>query len=54
VNELVLGLPPAGKNVSTETEDIVGIRHHATTDEETSELARVVVNCRVCELAIAL
>jgi hypothetical protein len=25
---------PAGKNVSTEAEDIVGIRHQATTGED--------------------
>jgi hypothetical protein len=32
-NELVVGQSPAGKNVSTEAEDIVGIRHPATTGE---------------------
>jgi hypothetical protein len=28
---------PAGKNVSTEVEDIVGIRHQATTGEATAD-----------------
>jgi hypothetical protein len=32
--ELVLGQSPAGKNLSTETKDIVGIRQQATTNEE--------------------
>jgi hypothetical protein len=30
-NALVVRQTPAGKNVSTEVEDIVGIRHQATT-----------------------
>jgi hypothetical protein len=33
-NELVVELSPAGKNVSTEAEDIGGIRHQATADED--------------------
>jgi hypothetical protein len=33
-NELVVRQSPAGKKVSTEVEDIVGIRHHATTGED--------------------
>jgi hypothetical protein len=46
---------PAGKNVSMEAEDIVGIRHQATTGEDTVVyLVRGVVNCRVCYLTIAL
>jgi hypothetical protein len=32
--ELVLGQSTAGKNVSTEAEDIVGIRREATTGEQ--------------------
>jgi hypothetical protein len=32
-NELVVGQPPAGKNLRTEVEDIVGIRHQTTTGE---------------------
>jgi hypothetical protein len=32
INELVVGQLPAGKNVSTEAEDIVEIRHQATTE----------------------
>jgi hypothetical protein len=35
----------------------VGVRYQATTGEETADwkdLMRAVVNCRVCELAIAL
>jgi hypothetical protein len=37
--------------VSTEEEDIVGIRHQETTGEDTvdwEDLVRAVVNCRVC------
>jgi hypothetical protein len=32
-NELVVRQSPAGKNVSAEAEDIVGVRHPATTGE---------------------
>jgi hypothetical protein len=49
VNELVVGQWPAGKNVSTEAEDIVGIRHQATSGEDTpdsEDVVRAVVNCR--------
>jgi hypothetical protein len=35
-NELVVGQSPAGNNLSTEAEDIVGIHHQATTDEDTA------------------
>jgi hypothetical protein len=57
LNELVVGQLPAGKNMSTEAEDIVGIHHQAVTGVNTAEwevLVRAVVNCRVCELAITL
>jgi hypothetical protein len=56
-NELIVGQSPAGKNVSTEADDIVEICHQATTGEDISDcedLLRAVVNCRVCELAIEL
>jgi hypothetical protein len=56
-NELVVGQLPASKNVSTETEDFVQICHQATTGEDTSDwedLVHAVVNCRLCELVIAL
>jgi hypothetical protein len=56
-NELVVGQSPAGKNVSTEAEDIVGIRHQATTGEDIADWkdwVRAVVNWRVGKLAIAL
>jgi hypothetical protein len=46
-----------GKNVNTETDDIVGIRHQATTGADTAlweDLVRAIVNCEVCELAITL
>jgi hypothetical protein len=33
-NELLVRQSPAGTNVSTEAEDIVGIRHRATTVED--------------------
>jgi hypothetical protein len=39
-HELVVGQWPAGKNLSKETEDTVGIRHQATTGED---LVRAVV-----------
>jgi hypothetical protein len=48
---------PAGKKVSTEAENIVGIRHQATTGEDTEDwedLVCAVVKCRVCELMIVL
>jgi hypothetical protein len=32
-NELIVRHSPAGKNMNTEAEDIVGIRHHASTSE---------------------
>jgi hypothetical protein len=55
-NELSVGQSPAGKNVGTEEKDIVGIRHQAITEDKADreDLARAVVNCTVCELAIAL
>jgi hypothetical protein len=43
-NVLVVGQSPAGKNVSTKAEDIVGFRHQATM-VKTADL-RDVVNCR--------
>jgi hypothetical protein len=36
-NELVVKLLPAGKNVSTETEDIAEIRHQEKTGEDTAD-----------------
>jgi hypothetical protein len=36
-NELVVGQSPAGENVSTEAENIVGICHEATTSEDTAD-----------------
>jgi hypothetical protein len=56
-NKLVVGESPTGKNMSTEAEDIVVICHWAMTGEDTADwedLVRAVVNCRVCELVIAL
>jgi hypothetical protein len=56
-NELIVGQSPASKNASTEAEEIVAIRHQATTGEDTAELEDLVpavVNCRMCELAIVL
>jgi hypothetical protein len=52
-NELFVGQSPAGKNVGTEAGDIFEIRYQATTSEDTADW-RAVVNCRVCELVIAL
>jgi hypothetical protein len=56
-NWLLVGQLPAGKNVSMEAEDIVGIHHQAMTGEDTADSEDsvcAVVNCRVCELAIAI
>jgi hypothetical protein len=56
-NEWVVRQSPTGKNVSTEAEDPVGVCHQATTVEDTAyreDLVHAVVNCRVCELPIAL
>jgi hypothetical protein len=36
-NEFVVGQSPAGKNVSMEIEDIVGIRHQTMTGEDTAD-----------------
>jgi hypothetical protein len=36
-NELVVGQSPAGKNMSMDAEDTVGIHHQATTDENTAD-----------------
>jgi hypothetical protein len=52
-----VGQSPAGKNLSKKAEDIVGIRHQATTGEDIpdlEELVRAVVNCSLCELATTL
>jgi hypothetical protein len=52
-----VGQSLAGQNVSTEAEDILEIRDQATTSEDTTDwedLVRAVVNCRECELAVAL
>jgi hypothetical protein len=43
--------------VNTESEDIVGILHHATTAEDAGDwkdLVHVLMRCRVCELAVVL
>jgi hypothetical protein len=40
--------------VSTEEEDFVGIHYQATPSEDIEDLMCAVVNCKVCELAIAL
>jgi hypothetical protein len=56
-SESVVRQLPVGKNVSMVAEDIVEIRHQATTCEETADwkdLACPLVNCRACELATAL
>jgi hypothetical protein len=34
-----VGLPPAGINVRMKAEDIVGIRHHETTGEDTKKIS---------------
>jgi hypothetical protein len=36
-NELVVEESRTGKNISTEAEDFVGIRHHATTGEDIAD-----------------
>jgi hypothetical protein len=55
--QLVVEQLQAGKNVSMEAEDIAGIRHQATSGEDTADwedFVRAVVNCRLYELATAL
>jgi hypothetical protein len=51
-----VGQSPADKNVSTEVEDIVEAvtRQCLVKTLQTEDLVRAVVNCRLCELAIAL
>jgi hypothetical protein len=52
-----VGQLQVGKNVSTEAEDNVGIRHWAMTGEDTADweaLVRAEVNSGMCELATAL
>jgi hypothetical protein len=51
-----VGQSPAGKNVSTETEEIVEAvtRQRLVKIQQTEGLVRAVVKYRVCELAIAL
>jgi hypothetical protein len=47
----------AGKNLSTKAQDIVGIRHQATTGEDTADLedlVRAAMNCRLCVVALSL
>jgi hypothetical protein len=49
-NGLVVGQLAADKNVRKEAEDIVGIRHQATTREDTAdweEFVRAAVKCSV-------
>jgi hypothetical protein len=36
-NEFVVGQSPAGKNVNTEAEDIVGIRYQSKTGEDSAD-----------------
>jgi hypothetical protein len=43
-NELVMRESSAGKNLSTEAEDVVGIRHQTTTGED-SKLRRLFMCC---------
>jgi hypothetical protein len=37
LNELAVGQSPGGRNVSTEADNIVEIRHQATTGEDTTD-----------------
>jgi hypothetical protein len=45
---------PAGIDMSTEADDIVGIRYQATTGEDAEDLMCDIVRGRVRELARAL
>jgi hypothetical protein len=50
-NGLLVGKLAAGKNVSKEAADIVGIRQQATTREDTADwegFMRAAAKCRVC------
>jgi hypothetical protein len=58
-SSVVVRQSPASKDVNTEAEEAydVGCRYQATTGEDTTDWevsVRAVVNCRACELAIAL
>jgi hypothetical protein len=48
--ELVVRQSPAGKNGSTEAEDIIGIHHQATTGEDTAGLEDLVCPIVICEV----
>jgi hypothetical protein len=53
----VVGQLAACKNVSMESDGIVGIRHQATTDKDIAgweDLVHAEVHCKMCVLAIAL
>jgi hypothetical protein len=52
-NELIVRQSPAGKNVSMEAEDIVGICNQARTGEDIAVCALVTVICEVCRTVIA-
>jgi hypothetical protein len=47
---MYMRLLPAGKNVSTETEDIFGICHQATTGENTVGSEDLVCPIMICEI----
>jgi hypothetical protein len=49
-NELAVRQSPAGKNVSTEAEDIVGIRDQATASEDTAGLEDPMCPIVICEV----
>jgi hypothetical protein len=55
-NELVVEQSPVGKNESTIAEDVVGIRHRQrlVKAQQTEDFVRTIMNCRECELAVAL
>jgi hypothetical protein len=51
--------PPASKDVNTEAEEAIELeavtrKRLAKTQQTEKDLVRAVLNCRVCELAIAL
>jgi hypothetical protein len=51
--ELTVGRPPAGKNINTQAEDVVGIRYQAMTNDDI-KTAHSVMRSRVHELARTL
>jgi hypothetical protein len=53
-NGVAVGQSPAGKDVSTEAEEIVGIRYQTTASKEIEDFACAIVILKVCRLVRVL